>query len=269
MRHYLYNNINNIDLSVKVNLYGKINNFLFDKYISLNMSGFAAVFVIIILVLIISSCYAWYNNNKYNYDYQYDNYPNNRYQNYMYENFDETSPVTVGTLAKMPQEENPGFADNVISKIPDVIKPALRIQNNSLTTPAYPMFADSLPADDIVPVDDMTYVSDNYLKLGKKYKFDGNKLVDFPADYFLLDDAAQGNMSTSNNICSKSCCAPQWPVPFKTAANDSVCNNPDLIGTNYMCNSTFQNAGCMCMTKNQIYNLSTRGGNAGKDVFVY
>jgi len=169
----------------------------------------------------------------------------------------------------MPSTVNDMPMETQETQVPNLLKPALQLETRPSANMAYPMFSDSLPAEEVSPVEDYTYVSDNYLKLNKKYKFNGDKLVDFPADYYLLNDGANGNFAGTNNICSKSCCAPQWPVPFKTAGNDNVCGDPNLVGTNYACNSTFQNSGCMCMSKEQVYNISTRGGNAGKDEFVY
>jgi hypothetical protein len=266
--------------------------------------AFAAFVIVLLFLSLICSILAWYNNNVWYgsmprngyYDYNYNNY-DNRYNNrdYLrYENFDNT-PTTVGTLAQLSNQEQAfvkpdmatgvpnamsnnipatvAVADNQVfaqeTQVPAILQPALQLQTKPFQAKAYPLFSNSLPAENISPVEDMTHVADKYLSIDKKYRFDGNKLVDFPADFYLLDDGASGNYGGVNNICSKSCCAPQWPVPFKTAANDSVCGNPNLVGTNYSCNSTFQDSGCMCMTKEQVLNISTRGGNAGTDALVY
>lgn len=241
------------------------------------MGAVAGFIAIILILLICSSIVAWYNQN-------YQNGSNY----YPYEYFTDTSPVTVGQFSGQTQNQINQANQNMSNgsptpsckamylqrepaQIPDVIQPELPAASPpmALDTKAYPMFSNSLPAEDVSPSEDMTQVADNYLQLNKTYKFDGNKFIDFPADYYLLDDGASGNYAGANNICSKSCCAPQWPVPFKSSANESICNNPNLVGTNYACNSTFQNAGCMCMTKDQAINISTRGGNAGKDMFIY
>jgi hypothetical protein len=138
-----------------------------------------------------------------------------------------------------------------------------------LTSETYPIFADSVPAASITPVEDMPSVADQYLQIDQKFNYDGSRLTNLPDNIYMLDDGNGGNMGTLNNTCSKSCCAPQWPVPFKSANDDFTCMGDNIIGSNYSCGSTFENAGCMCMTKQQANNITTRGGNAGKDIITY
>lgn len=141
---------------------------------------------------------------------------------------------------------------------------------NPQMTYTYPIFADTIPVEDVSPLDDMTNISDNYLEIKKQYTYDGARLTDIPDNYYLLDDGQSGEGALTSNLCSKSCCAPQWPLPFKMQDDAFVCANKDnLVSSNYACNSTFQNAGCMCLTKNQAMNITTRGGNAGRDVLTY
>lgn len=44
-------------------------------------------------------------------------------------------------------------------------------------------------------------------------EYDGPGSV--PSNFYFLDDGADGEMSIQHNLCSKSCCAEQWPTPFK------------------------------------------------------
>ncbi|ARF10637.1 hypothetical protein Hokovirus_2_164 [Hokovirus HKV1] len=134
----------------------------------------------------------------------------------------------------------------------------------------YPIFSDTVPPEEVSPVDDMTNISDNYLHLNKPYEYDGSRLTNFPDNYYLLNDGKDEEYALTNNLCSKSCCAPQWPLPFKMDTDQAVCKNKDnLVSSSYMCNTSLENAGCLCMTNEQANYLTSRGGNAGKDVFTY
>lgn len=65
-----------------------------------------------------------------------------------------------------------------------------------------------------------------------------------PSNYYFLDDGAAGEMSVQHNLCSKSCCSAQWPVPFKQRMDPYVCGNKDqFVPSNLMCNNTFQDSG--------------------------
>lgn len=83
-----------------------------------------------------------------------------------------------------------------------------------------------------------------------------------PSNYYFLDDGAGGEMSIQHNLCSKSCCSAQWPTPFKMDYDPYVCQNADkFVPSDMMCNNTFQDAGCLCLTKQQAEFLYRRGGN--------
>ena len=103
-----------------------------------------------------------------------------------------------------------------------------------------------------------------------KGRIDGmfqHNLSTFPSNYYLLDDGAQGEMSLQNNLCSKSCCGPQWPVPFKQSKDPYVCaNKQKFVGSNMFCNNNFQDSGCLCLEKDQALFLYNRGGN-GRELF--
>lgn len=88
-----------------------------------------------------------------------------------------------------------------------------------------------------------------------------------PANYYYLDDGAGGEMSIQHNLCSKSCCSEQWPTPFKQKYDPYVCANKDkFVPSQTMCNNSFQDTGCLCLTKKQQSFLYNRGGN-GREWF--
>ena len=77
-----------------------------------------------------------------------------------------------------------------------------------------------------------------------------------------LDDGAGGSMELQYNMCSKSCCSPQYPPAFGTDYDALVCKNKDqFVASGYRCNNSWQDSGCLCMTKKQRDFLSNRGGN--------
>jgi len=80
---------------------------------------------------------------------------------------------------------------------------------------------------------------------------------------YLLDDGEGGSAGLHFNMCSKSCCSDQYPLPFKMPVDSAVCENKgEFVPTNYSCNNAWQDSGCVCMTKNQSKFLGGRGGNA-------
>jgi hypothetical protein len=82
-------------------------------------------------------------------------------------------------------------------------------------------------------------------------------------NYYLLDDGKGGDAGLNFNMCSKSCCSDQYPLPFKMPVDKDVCDNKsEFVPTNYMCNNAWQDTGCVCLTKNQANFLGSRGGNA-------
>lgn len=80
---------------------------------------------------------------------------------------------------------------------------------------------------------------------------------------YMLDDGADGTLGLQNNMCSKSCCSPQYPTPFPMPFDPLVCaSEQEFVPSNFSCNNADQNAGCMCITKEQSKFLGSRGGNA-------
>lgn len=90
-----------------------------------------------------------------------------------------------------------------------------------------------------------------------------------PSNYYFLDDGAGGEMSLHNNLCSKSCCSDQWPTPFKQNTDPFVCKNKqdgNFVPSKMYCNNSFQDSGCLCLTRKQANYLANRGGN-GREWF--
>lgn len=82
-------------------------------------------------------------------------------------------------------------------------------------------------------------------------------------NYYLLDDGANGAAGLQYNMCSKSCCGEQYPVPFKLPVDSAVCDKSDeFVPNSYTCNNAWQDSGCVCMTKEQAEHIGSRGGNA-------
>jgi hypothetical protein len=80
---------------------------------------------------------------------------------------------------------------------------------------------------------------------------------------YLLDDGAGGSAGLQFNMCSKSCCSEQYPLPFKMPVDSAICNSKDkFVPNNYTCNNAWQDSGCVCMTEEQADFIGSRGGNA-------
>jgi hypothetical protein len=94
-----------------------------------------------------------------------------------------------------------------------------------------------------------------------------DSLSTVPSNYYFLDDGANGEMSIQHNLCSKSCCSAQWPTPFKQKYDPYVCGSKgQFVPSQIFCNNSFQDAGCLCLNKNQAQFLYNRGGN-GRELF--
>ena len=90
--------------------------------------------------------------------------------------------------------------------------------------------------------------------------------VEYPwsENYGKIDDLAGQKLNDLNfGLCSKSCCAPQYPVPFSMEPDKFV----DQSGKKYTysgnltCNNSWQNTGCLCLTEKDSKLLSSRGNN--------
>jgi hypothetical protein len=78
----------------------------------------------------------------------------------------------------------------------------------------------------------------------------------------VLNPPAFNNKSYNLGVCSKNCCATQWPVPINLTEKSNV--NPKDIGNKYYrsnltCNNGVINTGCVCLTKGSDKLLANRG----------
>jgi hypothetical protein len=90
----------------------------------------------------------------------------------------------------------------------------------------------------------------------------GSELVSNYGRVDRLDDGYNGAMGLNYNMCSKSCCAPQYPPPFALEKDVMVDKMKDkFVPNNYMCNNAWNNSGCVCMTAKQRDYIEGRGGN--------
>jgi hypothetical protein len=91
----------------------------------------------------------------------------------------------------------------------------------------------------------------------------GKPYVDNSGETANADSINYSSVDLRNAPCSKSCCGPQYPTPFKLHNDENVCKNKDkLNSSNLMCNNEWQDVGCMCLTNKQTEFLASRGGNA-------
>jgi hypothetical protein len=80
-------------------------------------------------------------------------------------------------------------------------------------------------------------------------------------DNFFLD-VGLVNLSLHQPLCSKSCCSPQFPLPFSLPSDKMICDSKDeYIPSGISCNNGFQDSGCLCMTKDTAKFIANRGGN--------
>ena len=62
---------------------------------------------------------------------------------------------------------------------------------------------------------------------------------------------------------SPACCSPTYPPPFKIRIDPTICKDKkNYVPSPYTGNDNWTNAGCACVTKQNILNLAHRGGNA-------
>jgi hypothetical protein len=90
----------------------------------------------------------------------------------------------------------------------------------------------------------------------------GSELVSNYGRIDRLDDGYNGGMGLNYNMCSKSCCSSQYPPPFALEKDVMVDKMKDkFVPNNYMCNNSWNNTGCVCMTAKQRDYIEGRGGN--------
>lgn len=82
-------------------------------------------------------------------------------------------------------------------------------------------------------------------------------------DNYFLEDGGNGTLGLTSAMCSKSCCSPQYPLPFSIDSDKMLCNSDEkYIPSSYTCNNGWQDTGCLCMTEDQAIFLGSRGKNA-------
>jgi hypothetical protein len=114
---------------------------------------------------------------------------------------------------------------------------------------------------------DEQVIDDNFIPLPNKVDYPWSENTGNYGESDILNDGNFGNMSTSYNMCSKSCCSSQWPVPHSITPDDYVLmSNKEFVPTNITCSNGWQDAGCMCVTKEQSNFLRHRGNNANVDL---
>ena len=91
----------------------------------------------------------------------------------------------------------------------------------------------------------------------------GNESIPNYGNVDRLDDGYNGAAGLNYNMCSKSCCGPQYPPPFELEQDALVEKMKDkFVPNNYSCNNAWNDTGCVCMTKKQHDYIQSRGGNA-------
>lgn len=66
-------------------------------------------------------------------------------------------------------------------------------------------------------------------------------------------------MGLNTGFCSTGCCAKQYGVDTPL---DAMTPEGNYVLTNYTCNNSHQNTGCMCLTNDQADLFNSRGGNS-------
>lgn len=98
-----------------------------------------------------------------------------------------------------------------------------------------------------------------------------NDIVKMKEKLANLDDLnkfdVNNTMKIDNNVCSKQCCKHvQWPVPNELKTNDmSATDANNYISSNFFCNNG-KGSGCLCVTKENLNTLVTRGSNTNNNV---
>ncbi len=157
-----------------------------------------------------------------------------------------------------------GFDSEVAQ--PEAAQPEMEMEMEMEPEAAPVMPSQPAPSADVnVPFVDATtgtLISGPGFEKGRMLDTYGSPGTDIPSNYYFLDDGAGGEMSIQHNLCSKSCCVDQWPTPWKQKVDPYVCSarkRGELVGSNYFCSNTFQDAGCLCLSKKQGQFLYNRG----------
>lgn len=100
-------------------------------------------------------------------------------------------------------------------------------------------------------------------KLMNLYPFKSKHHEKFTADN-INNPSPYDDESYTLGVCSKNCCATQWPVPINLTEKSKV--TPDMVGknkkystSNLTCNNGVINTGCLCLTNESKALLGNRG----------
>lgn len=108
-------------------------------------------------------------------------------------------------------------------------------------------------------------IDDNFIPLPEKVDYPWSANTGNYGETDALDDGANFNAGLNFNMCSKSCCSTGsvWPVPHSLVPDDFVLmSGKEFVGSPYTCSNSFQDAGCLCLSKDQSSFLRHRGSNA-------
>jgi hypothetical protein len=84
-----------------------------------------------------------------------------------------------------------------------------------------------------------------------------------------LDDGAGGDAGLLYNLTSPACCSAQYPTPHKMKVDPLVCGNKnEYVASPFTGNNSWQNAGCSCVSKDQLQFLTDRGGNSPSHTYA-
>jgi hypothetical protein len=105
--------------------------------------------------------------------------------------------------------------------------------------------------------------NNNFEKMNQTVEPPWSNKVEKKADYGKVDSLSPVRMGLNYNLCSKSCCSQQWPVPFSLAPDKLVKDSgKEYVPSSYTCNNSWQDSGCLCMEKDQALFLESRGTNS-------
>jgi hypothetical protein len=104
---------------------------------------------------------------------------------------------------------------------------------------------------------------ERYIPLPTEAEYPWSKNTGNYGEADILDDGANGNLSFGYNLFSKACCSSQYPPPHSITPSDYVLiSGKEYYPTSYKGSSNWEDSGCMCLDKEQMIHLSTRGGNS-------
>ena len=205
----------------------------------------------------------------------YDDENYMEYNEYDDENYTEYNEYDDENYTEYNEYDDENYIEN--NQYDDILKSSnedIEIKNTKNDTNMKNIKNDIYSENDLnIPYSDKKYYYNNIGTImsgqdfiGTNIKIGDNEDIvqhSTPIDSHLLNDGMDGTFLLHNNLCSKSCCSEQYPVPFKLQYDKYVCQNKnEFVPSNYICNNSMQDSGCLCLTKKQGNFLYNRGGNA-------